>query len=151
MRKTAKNRQTQLCQAGHSIFQSKCPKCKGLQREWYNTLANTHFTDIERNGKLITTKDSHFIRVDFQTSYQFEAKRSYYQWAEAKAESEKLNNPKDKTIWFHHAQGKNTCEIAPLVGLNQSNVYRRIEKLEHVLNETTYAIGSTAMVLCSPA
>lgn len=121
-----------------------------MQREWYALLPANGFTDIEnRNGDLIDHKTTlDFIsRKDAHTAIQFEAKQSYYQWARTKLNDGKFRSDRDKFIWECHTEGLSTREISPIVGLQQSWLVRKINKIKSHLTTQLDAIGSMSYAI----
>lgn len=120
----------------------RCPSCKALRQEWYQTLTEEGFFDIEKQDRLRTTNASHEIRKDLQTTMQFDARCSYYQWARNKLNEGRFDSTKDRLIWQYHSEGVSRREMSPKVGLEQSWVTRKIHKIESYLKMQAEIIGS---------
>lgn len=134
--------QQQTCSKNHTIYKPGCRSCLKLRHTWYEKLELEGFKDIEKNEKLRTTKNSHEIRKDFQTAFQFEAKQSYYLWAKQKADQGRFKGPKDKLIWECHAEGVSQRQMRDKIGLCQPWISRKIKQIENYLKIQTDIIGS---------
>lgn len=117
--------------------------CRELRSEWYQYLEKTGFTDIESlSGQVIDHKTQIDLayRKDFHTQAQFEAKQNYYQWARGKLNDGRFNSERDKLIWEYHADGVSSRQISPRIGLEQSWLVRKINKIKEQLE----SIGSVS-------
>jgi len=131
------------CKKGHTIWSPHCKPCRDLKREWYERLERSGFQDEEKNGQLRVTAESYHILKDIQTQTQFEARRSYYQWAEIKLEQSAFSSEKDKKIWECHSKGMSRREISPLVGLEHSWISRKIKRIGEYLKTQGQMIASS--------
>lgn len=135
----------QLCQAGHTIFRENCRPCKTLKKEWYTHLKSEGFTDIEKKDDLVDHKNvlDLIYKQNYQTTVQFEAHRSYYQWAESKLNDGRFDSTKDRMIWECHAQGMTRRSIEPIVGHKHSWITKKIHRIEEYLKyQADCIIGS---------
>lgn len=143
----------QLCRNGHSIFQTKCQACKDLKSEYYEMLKKTGFIDIERgqdSTKVLDLGSPQLLkhRSAFKTQEAFDAKMSYYQWARSKLNNKSsFKSERDMLIWEAHADGFSTRRIAPMVGLEQSWLARKICGIRHYLKDEAHAVSSSNMLL----
>lgn len=143
----------QMCKAGHTIFKEKCPKCRSLRSEYYALLKQTGFVDIERGKDSVQVLDlgspqllKH--RTAFKTEGVFEARRSYYDWARSKLNDKgSFKSERDMLIWEAHAEGYSTRRIAPMVGLEQSWLVRKIQGIRCYLKEEPTAVSSSNMIM----
>ena len=115
-----------------------------MRKGWYQHLERTGFQDIEKNDELRTGSWSHEIRQDLQTYHTFQARQSYYQWAQEKAQTARFSSTTDRLIWEYHSEGLSRRQIAPRVGLEGSWITRKIHKIKEYL--TTVTIGSVTLV-----
>lgn len=126
----------QLCRKGHTIFKEKCPSCTELRKEWYTTLQQTGFTDIEVNRK--TLHQSPFDlnnRSDVRDVVKFEAKQNFYIWAQRQAEEAKFHSPVDAKIWSQYSNGITFRSMESSIGLDHTWIYRKVKKIENYLKE----------------
>lgn len=73
----------------------------------------------------------------------FHSQLSYYQWAQSKLNDARFDSERDKLIWECHSEGWSTRRIAPQVGLDQSWVVRKINRIK----DSFKALGSMSMEL----
>lgn len=126
----------QLCKKGHTIFQDKCKACTELQTEWYSTLKATGFIDAERditNSSRSTTTLG--CLVDTQNALKFEAKQSFYLWAQRQAEEAKFKSRVDAKIWSQYSSGVTFRSMESTIGLDHTWIYRKVKKIENYLKE----------------
>lgn len=131
----------QLCRSGHTIFKEKCRACTELKKEWYSTLEATGFIDIE--NKLKNPSQYSISRIDTESKTQFEAKQSYYLWAQAQAEEAKFRSKIDSKIWTEYSKGETFRSMEGSIGLDHTWIYRKVKKIESYLKEQTRAIISS--------
>lgn len=140
----------QTCQIEHTVFDHNCKYCKSLQNEWYSYLENTGFTDIENaKGDIRDHKNTLDLvaKKDFQTSTQFEAKQSYYQWARSKLNDGRFDSDISKLIWEDFSDGVSTRQIGTRLGIDQSWVVRKIKKTEEYLEAQSTGSGASQLDL----
>lgn len=165
-----------MCRQGHQTLKDNCRACRELKAEWYQYLSNTGFEDIE-NGSFLKGSYLFTIskpKVDFLEykgangtvgarmetevgelqneealagQYLYESKVSYYQWARSKLNDGRFDSEKDKLIWEYHAEGLSTRQISPRVGLEQSWIVRKINKIKSNLKEQMETFGSASMAI----
>lgn len=136
------------CEAGHSTLREGCKSCRSLKRSWDQRLIKSGFTDIEKDCRIIDHKTSLDLvyRRDFQTTFQLEARQSYYQWAREKAQLGEFKNHKDKLIWESYAEGLSSREIGKMVGLEFSWTARKISFIRDYLKDQVHmTVGSTTV------
>lgn len=135
-------KKSQMCRSGHQIFSDSCSDCLNLKAEWYSVLESENFHDIENNGYLKTTQYSDYIRVDFQTKNQFDARYSYYQWAQEKANDGRFDSSKDRLIWQFHSEGKATRWIGEQLGHTHSWIVKKKNRIKDYLKDQADTIGT---------
>lgn len=122
----------QMCSQGHLIFNEKCRACRDLRREWYGYLNRTGFVDVEKQTFSVGPRSSEFLEVN-----TYNAKLHYYSWAQSMLHYGQFRSTQDRIIWEHHSEGLSRRQIAPRVGLEQSWVTRKIQKIEGYLKAQT--------------
>lgn len=137
----------QMCQTGHTVFRKSCKSCLEIRADWYLQLQINGFKDIENLEEDFVDRNSLAARcthIDFHTKIQFDAKRSYYQWARDKLIDGKFRSDTDKLIWEYHSEGISTRTISPRVGLNQSWTARKVARIRTYLKDPLAIIGSVS-------
>lgn len=132
---TSQDNLIQLCQLSHSVYKQSCKSCRALRREWYQYLSDQGFEDLEKNDELRVTYHSIENIQAFQHQQVYQAQYSYYEWAQSKINS-KFRSQADKLIWQLHSEAYSQREISPHVGLEQSWVNRKIQKIRQYLTSS---------------
>lgn len=137
------------CRKGHSILKATCPECRKLKSDWASRLESSGFKDIE-NGQFFKDHGSiHDLnqRKDFQTTANFEAKASYYQWARDKLNAGMFASHRDRLIWDCHSEGLSRRKMENIVGLEGSWITRKLHKIEDYLKTNSIASMSCQLAL----
>ena len=100
-----------------------------MRKEWYRYLNKTGFEDIERGLNIIAPTADLGLRIDFQNDITYQAKLDYYSWAQECLTTCSFDSMIDRLIWQHNAEGYTSREIAPVVGLSQQWVTRKIKRI----------------------
>lgn len=133
------NNQIQKCEQGHSIFKESCTSCKKIKSEWDEYLKSCGFVDIEKTNRHVDLGSTADLgeRTAFKNKITFEAKQNYFIWASQMLNVGKFESVNHQVIWELHADGFTSREIAPVIGLDQSNVVRAIKRIENYLKGVT--------------
>lgn len=109
-----------------------------MKREWYQHLKDIGFNDIEKGMMLVDHKtiDDLAYRKDFHTQNQFEAKQSYYSWAEQMLHLGSFKSLRDQMIWEYHSDGLSRRKISERVGLDDRWCSRKILRIREYLMTT---------------
>ena len=132
------------CARGHIILKQSCKCCKSFRSDWENQLMMSGFQDIESGNGFTDHGSAEEIvqrHKDFHDSNAYEARMSYYQWAREKATVGAFREKVDQEIWEMHAEGISQRQIGPIIGLSQSWLSRKINRIERYLLMTMASIS----------
>ena len=146
--KEISNQSGQTCKAGHRSINEKCDHCRQLISFWSDKLEDSGFIDIEKKKDWRTGFNFTLTEETKSTSQSiFDAKFTYFSWAEEKLTLNKFPSEKDKYIWECHTEGLSTREIIPRVGYKQSWIAKRIIYMRRLFKEHSSGSGSQQLDL----
>lgn len=104
------------------------------------------FEDIEQDPRNLDggAHKAMYVQKNF-TDHTFDAKISYYSWAQEKAAKGNFKSKTDQFLWEYHAEGLSTRQISPRIGLEQSWTSRKIAKIRTYLQEMQESMASMSM------
>lgn len=87
----------------------------------------------------------HYTPVDLRSQETFENKRSYFQWAEEKAQAGKFKTDTDKEVWTLHANGLSMSKTAERIGFSKAWVVEKVHRIENYLKEQAMVFHTSSM------
>lgn len=134
---------------GHLILKPTCKSCRELKAHWDKELEALGCPEIENGRHLTDHKSACDLaqRTNFQTHDTYQANVSYYQWARDKLNQGLFTSYRDRLIWENHTEGLSRRKISKVVGLEQSWVTRKLQKIENYLLTNSVASMSCQLAL----
>jgi hypothetical protein len=125
-------------------LKENCPQCRALRKSWYAKLKNEGFEDVELEQRTTDHKETLDLiyRKDFHSSLTFQAKTSYFLWANQMLNCGNFDSFRDKMIWEYYAEGLSHREISKRVGLERSWCTRKIKAIEEKQKVDSVCSGS---------